>query len=57
MPFAIFREKLRAKYKYHGIKHAEVTEWDTSRTCSACGNVDKKTRVHHGMHVCTNSKC
>ncbi|MHA2331395.1 MAG: zinc ribbon domain-containing protein [Candidatus Hodarchaeales archaeon] len=53
----MFREKLRAKYKYHGIKHAEVTEWDTSRTCSACGNVDKKTRVHHGMHVCTNSKC
>ncbi|MFW9992528.1 MAG: zinc ribbon domain-containing protein [Candidatus Odinarchaeota archaeon] len=29
----------------------------TSKTCSACGNVDKKARARRGLHVCTDPKC
>jgi IS605 OrfB family transposase len=57
IPFAMFRQKLRAKCEYHGIKHVEVEERGTSKTCSTCGNVDKKARVHRGLHACTNPTC
>jgi IS605 OrfB family transposase len=57
IPFAMFRQKLHAKCEYHGIKYKEMAERATNKTCSACGNVDKKARVHRGLYACTNSKC
>ncbi|MHA2298130.1 MAG: RNA-guided endonuclease InsQ/TnpB family protein [Candidatus Hodarchaeales archaeon] len=57
IPFALFKQKLQAKCAYHGIKYAEVEESNTSKTCSSCGNMDKKARVHRGLYICTNPKC
>jgi len=47
--------QIRYKAILSGIRVVEVSERNTSKTCSACGVVRKANRVHRGLYVC--SKC
>jgi len=31
-------------------------EWDTSKTCSACGDDTKSNRIERGLYVCSSCK-
>lgn len=52
IPYMWFKQKLRAKCKYLGIRYEEVDEAYTSQTCSVCGVRDKKYRKYRGLYVC-----
>ena len=52
IPHGLFKQKLRAKCKYYGLKYIEVDEAYTSQTCSICGDVSKNNRKHRGLYVC-----
>ncbi|MFQ5819106.1 MAG: RNA-guided endonuclease InsQ/TnpB family protein [Candidatus Heimdallarchaeota archaeon] len=55
IPFGLFKQKLRAKCEYYGIRFVEVEEAYTSQICSDCGIRRKKNRKYRGLYVC--SKC
>jgi len=52
IPYGLFKQKLKAKCEYYGIKYIEVDEAYTSQTCSVCGCVSRNNRKHRGLYVC-----
>ncbi len=50
--FDRFTSILEYKAKVEGIKIAEVSERDTSKTCCVCGRGDDRQRVERGLYVC-----
>ncbi|MDF2956736.1 MAG: Transposase [Candidatus Alkanophagales archaeon MCA70_species_1] len=55
IPYGLFKQKLKAKCEYYGIKYIEVDEAYSSQTCSICGDVNRNNRKHRGLYVC--KKC
>ncbi len=47
-----FSNILEYKAKIAGIEVGEVSEYDTSKTCSVCGREDDGQRVERGLYVC-----
>ncbi len=37
-----------------GVKVLKESEWETSRTCSRCGDDTKSNRVERGLYVCSS---
>lgn len=52
-PFDTFVEMLRYKAKLAGITTIQMSERNTSRTCSVCGCLNPNARVHRGLYVCS----
>ncbi len=50
--FDSFTKILTYKAKVEGIEVVEVSERDTSKTCSVCGREDDRQRVERGLYVC-----
>jgi len=50
--FDRFSNILEYKAKVEGIEVVEVSERDTSKTCSVCGRKDEGQRVERGLYVC-----
>lgn len=50
--FAKFTAQLRYKARRHGIRVVTISEKDTSKTCSHCGQVRKQNRVERGLYQC-----
>jgi len=50
--FDRFTNILEYKAKVEGIEVVEVSEEDTSKTCSVCGREDGSQRVERGLYVC-----
>jgi IS605 OrfB family transposase len=42
------------KGEEHGIKVLKENEWNTSKTCSACGDQTDGNRVERGLYVCSS---
>lgn len=53
IPMYEFRQKLQYKAMLAGKHCVAVNPANTSRTCSACGNVDKKSRKSQSDFECT----
>ncbi|MFB0545213.1 MAG: zinc ribbon domain-containing protein, partial [Asgard group archaeon] len=49
-----FKQKLKSKCEYYGIKYIEIHEAYTSQTCAVCGIVEKNNRKYRGLYVCKN---
>ncbi|WP_254535931.1 RNA-guided endonuclease InsQ/TnpB family protein [Halomarina litorea] len=43
---------LAYKGEEHGVEVLKENEWNTSKTCSACGDDTKSNRKHRGLYVC-----
>jgi len=52
IPYGLFKQKLKAKCEFYGIKYIEVDEAYTSQTCCSCGVIKKSNRKHRGLYVC-----
>jgi putative transposase len=52
-PFDTFVQMLAYKAKLAGITIVQLSERDTSRTCSVCGCLNPNARVHRGLYVCS----
>ncbi|KPQ41358.1 MAG: transposase [Candidatus Methanoperedens nitroreducens] len=50
--FNQFTQMLSYKAQRAGISVKKVSERNSSRTCSVCGIVDKKSRMHRGLYRC-----
>lgn len=50
--FERFTNLLEYKAKEKGILVTRVDEKNTSKTCSNCGRIDNKSRVHRGLYIC-----
>ncbi|MFX0091228.1 MAG: RNA-guided endonuclease InsQ/TnpB family protein [Candidatus Hodarchaeota archaeon] len=50
--YGLFKQKLRAKCEYYGIKYLEVNEAYTFQTCASCGVIRVANRKHRGLYVC-----
>jgi len=50
--FDRFTDLLEYKAEMEGITVEEVSERDTSKTCSCCGRTQKANRVERGLYVC-----
>jgi len=37
-----------------GVEVLKENEWNTSKTCSACGDTTKSNRVERGLYVCSS---
>jgi len=48
MPWGLFKQKLKFKCEYYGIKYIEVDESETSITCTRRGYKDKRNREYRG---------
>ncbi|WP_435349257.1 RNA-guided endonuclease InsQ/TnpB family protein [Haloarchaeobius sp. HRN-SO-5] len=42
------------KGKERGVKVLKENEWNTSKTCSRCGDDTKSNRTHRGLYVCSS---
>jgi putative transposase len=51
-PYKLVFDMLKYKGRLLGIQVIDIGEEYTSQTCSACGTVDKSSRVHRGLYVC-----
>lgn len=51
-PFDTFVQMLAYKANLAGITIIQVSEWNTSCTCSACGALCPDGRVHRGLYQC-----
>jgi len=51
-PFDTFAQMLGYKARLAGITTDQVSERNTSRTCSVCGCLSPNGRVHRGLYVC-----
>ena len=45
---------LEYKGEIRGVEVRKENEWDTSKTCSACGDDTKSNRVERGLYVCSS---
>jgi IS605 OrfB family transposase len=45
---------LEYKGKEHGIEVLKKNEWETSKTCSKCGDQTDGNRVERGLYVCSS---
>ena len=45
---------LEYKGEIRGVKVLKENEWDTSKTCSKCGDDTKANRVERGLYVCSS---
>jgi len=45
---------LAYKGEIRGVEVLKKNEWDTSKTCSACGDDTKSNRVERGLYVCSS---
>lgn len=52
-PFDTFVQMLAYKTNLAGITLVQLSEWNTSRTCSVCGTLNSDARVHRGLFVCS----
>ena len=52
IPLGLFKQKLRSKCEYYGIKYHEVDEAHTSQTCARCGDLNRNNRKHRGLYIC-----
>ena len=52
-PFDTFARMLAYKANLAGITIAQLSERDTSRTCSVCDCLNPNARVHRGLYVCS----
>jgi len=52
-PFDTFAQTLAYKAKLAGITIVQLSERNTSRTCSVCGCVDANSRVRRGLYICS----
>lgn len=52
-PFDTFVQMLAYKATLAGITIVQLSERDTSRTCSVCGRLSPNARVHRGLYVCS----
>ena len=43
---------LNYKGKEHGVEVLKENEWNTSKTCCACGDTADSTRLERGLYVC-----
>ena len=51
-PFDAFAQMLEYKANLAGITTVQLSERNTSRTCSACGYLNANSRVHRGLYIC-----
>jgi len=53
-PWAFDRiyQYLEYRGEIRGVEVLKETEWDTSKTCSKCGDDTKSNRKHRGLYVC-----
>ena len=51
-PFDTFVQMLAYKTRLAGITIIQLSERDTSRTCSVCGCLNARSRVHRGLYIC-----
>lgn len=51
-PFDTFAQMLEYKAKLAGITTVQVSERNSSRTCSVCGDLNANSRVHRGFYLC-----
>jgi transposase len=42
------------KGEIHGVEVLKENEWNTSKTCSNCGDDTKENRVERGLYVCSS---
>jgi putative transposase len=52
-PFDTFVQMLAYKANLAGITIVQLSERDTSRTCSVCGCLNPNSRVHRGLYICS----
>ncbi len=52
-PFDTFVQLLAYKANLAGITIVQLSERNTSRTCSVCGCLNANNRVHRGLYVCS----
>ncbi|SIS16180.1 putative transposase [Natronorubrum thiooxidans] len=45
---------LEYKGEIRGVEVLKENEWDTSKTCSHCGDDTKSNRVERGLYVCSS---
>jgi len=45
---------LAYKGEERGVEVLKENEWDTSKTCSQCGDTTKSNRKHRGLYVCSS---
>jgi len=45
---------LAYKGEIRGVEVLKENEWNTSKTCSACGDTTKSNRVERGLYVCSS---
>jgi IS605 OrfB family transposase len=45
---------LAYKGEIRGVEVLKENEWDTSKTCSRCGDDTKSNRKHRGLYVCSS---
>nr|WP_246279847.1 transposase [Natronomonas salina] len=45
---------LEYKGETHGVEVLKENEWNTSKTCSGCGDDTKSNRVGRGLYVCSS---
>lgn len=50
--FAKLLTQIEYKAKLSGIRFEQVSERDTSKTCSVCGAIRKGNRKHRGLYIC-----
>nr|WP_240936947.1 transposase [Halomicrobium mukohataei] len=47
-------QSLEHKGRSRGVEVLKENEWDTSKTCSRCGDDTKSNRVERGLYVCSS---
>jgi putative transposase len=52
-PFDTFVQMFAYKANLAGITIVQLSERDTSRTCSVCGCLNPNSRVHRGLYICS----
>jgi len=50
--FSKLTQLIEYKSIQSGIRFVRVNEYNTSKTCSCCGNVRKSNRIHRGLYKC-----
>jgi IS605 OrfB family transposase len=45
---------LENKGEIRGVEVLKENEWDTSKTCSACGDATESNRIERGLYVCSS---
>ena len=50
----VLHQSLEYKGEIRGVEVLKENEWNTSKTCSRCGDGTKSNRVERGLYVCSS---